>query len=306
MWFGTDRGGFVVVKEETVSETVKAVDVNWISGKVTVYPAHGEQTIVKQRGAENFPDDQKFSLTVQDGTLTVRDMRGRGWNIFSFGRRAGDLELYLPQKIYDSITFIGTSCDITAKSGLQAGQARVKTVSGDIGLSGEFDSLWVNTTSGEIRIPGCQVKGGMSAGSVSGDMDLTGVKANSEIRVETTSGRVRAKDVQTENAVLRSVSGDLEISGSVERVNMHSTSGSLSVAGGEGLRSVDASSTSGSLTVFAADRGFTARFDKVSGSFSCAYPTTQNGSEYTYPGKTGEMASYHFSTTSGSFRIEKQ
>lgn len=304
MFFGGDKGSYITVKEETVNEEIRSVDLDWVSGNLTVYKSEDEKTRVVQKGYENFPEEQTFEVSAAGGRLTVRDRRGRGWNFFSFGVRRGDLEVYLPEKQYESFSSSGASSSVLIEE-FKADSMKVKSVSGSIKLSGEFGSLDVNTTSGEINAVGCKVEGDLVANSVSGGIVITGAQAGGQIKANSTSGGINATGVSAKRAELSSVSGGLDLAGSVERAGMYTTSGSLRCEAGKELIDLDATSVSGSLTLTVPDRSFTAQFGKVSGSFSCSFPTTQNGSEYRYTGSSSDTASFRMNTTSGSFRIQQ-
>lgn len=119
----------------------------------------------------------------------------------------------------------------------------VRTVSGDVALSGLTSGPVVHTTSGDVEVVG--VRGSTAIETVSGEVALRDV-ASAEVK--TTSG-----DVEVEGAgglTVRSTSGDVSVSGVREAMRIETLSGDVVVE--EAPRGAWLRSTSGEIAIHAA------------------------------------------------------
>ena len=106
----------------------------------------------------------------------------------------------------------------------------VKSVSGDMKVTGVKGDLRAESVSGEVRAE----TGGQAARvkSVSGDVELTGVSGSGDVNVGSVSGDVTAKNIKCRNLDAGSVSGEVRlIDVDCERSQVSSISGSLEYAG---------------------------------------------------------------------------
>jgi DUF4097 and DUF4098 domain-containing protein YvlB len=96
------------------------------------------------------------------------------------------------------------------------GDVTVQTVSGDVVLANLGAISEAKTASGDVTITGSSSDGTLDAGTLSGDVVLTQVKAR-KIAGSTVSGSVTARDVSCESATLSTMSGDAIFSGDPAR-----------------------------------------------------------------------------------------
>lgn len=128
------------------------------------------------------------------------------------------------------------------------GRVVLHSTSGDL-VARHVAALEVRTTSGDISIDGATA---LSAHTTSGDLGLRGVTG--PIEVETTSGDVRL-DAAPAGLTIRGVSGDIQVTGAAAgQVAVHTTSGSVDVALGPGVRGARLESVSGSIEARMVDR----------------------------------------------------
>ncbi len=174
---------------------------------------------------------QELRLTgdVGDGSELVVDASGGNVRIevkpVSRGRHGDidDSDLYLQVPEGASLSLNGVSADITV-SGSKGQRINVETVSGDVEVTAETESLDLAAVSGDITFSGQSVR--TSAETVSGDVELDGVSGVLEVKV--VSGDANVRGGAFSRGQFESVSGNLELSLAVERggrVTVESMSG---------------------------------------------------------------------------------
>jgi DUF4097 and DUF4098 domain-containing protein YvlB len=123
---------------------------------------------------------------------------------------------------------------------------KVKTASADTEINGRVAALEVNSVSGDTRVRG-EVTEDATVKSVSGDVDLE--RVNGDVSVQTVSGDLRARGIAG-SADAKSVSGDIRLDSLTSGdVRFNSVSGDIEIGIAPGsLLDVDAGSTSGDLS----------------------------------------------------------
>jgi DUF4097 and DUF4098 domain-containing protein YvlB len=123
---------------------------------------------------------------------------------------------------------------------------KVKTASADTEIAGQLDALDVNSVSGDVRVRG-DVSEDATVKSVSGDIDLE--RVHGDVSVQTVSGDLRARGIAG-SADAKSVSGDIRLESlAAGDVRFNSVSGDIEIGIAPGsLLDVDAGSTSGDLS----------------------------------------------------------
>jgi hypothetical protein len=123
---------------------------------------------------------------------------------------------------------------------------KVKTASADTEIGGQLEALDVNSVSGDVRVRG-DVSEDATVKSVSGDIDLE--RVHGDVSVQTVSGDLRARGIAG-SADAKSVSGDIRLESlAAGDVRFNSVSGDIEIGIAPGsLLDVDAGSTSGDLS----------------------------------------------------------
>jgi DUF4097 and DUF4098 domain-containing protein YvlB len=127
-----------------------------------------------------------------------------------------------------------------------ASSVRVKTASADTELEGHFGALELNSASGDVRLRG-ELSDNATIRTVSGDVELE--RVDGDLSVQCVSGDVRARAIAG-TVDTKSVSGDIRLDALVSGiVRFTSVSGDIEIGIAQGsLLDVDAGSTSGDLT----------------------------------------------------------
>ncbi|KAA9129569.1 DUF4097 domain-containing protein [Marinihelvus fidelis] len=121
-----------------------------------------------------------------------------------------DLYLMVPQGA--SLSLHGVSADITV-TGSKGARLDIETVSGDLEVVAETQSLDLSSVSGDVNFTGASVR--TSAETVSGDIELDGVSGALDVKV--VSGDAHVRGGSFSRGQFESVSGNLELSLAVER-----------------------------------------------------------------------------------------
>ena len=203
-------------------------------------------------------DTQDVTHTVQvvNGTLTIsRPEPNLGQRIFHDDDDDPTVIVYLPAGDYGSLTVNTTAGDIESAGQLNFASANLTSTAGDIDITGSVtQSLVCTTTTGDVEV-NSPAAGAVQISTNTGDAELTGVSAQS-LSIHTNTG-----DADLERPV---AAGAIEIStttGDIELERSDSASLTLSTTSGdvEGSlltgKTFSASSTSGRVSVPASTPG---------------------------------------------------
>ena len=279
----TGIGGYAHADQYTagsaeITESVKNLDINWTSGKVTV-AHHAENTVLIREDAERelSPDDQ-MQWWLEGDTLHVQFTKpGIRWNL-----PEKRLTVTLPEGAeLENVRIHTTSGDMEIPE-IQAGELTLESTSGDIDVTTGTYKTAVCTTSGDQKIRLRGETGGIAADSTSGSIDLETGKII-DIEAATTSGGVRVVSEEAENVMAASTSGRIDVSlGKVRALEINATSGQVRAALPE-------------------EPGFTARVSTTSGDVTCELPASKDGDRYVCGDGSAQV---EITATSGDVRIE--
>ena len=244
------------------ADGVDRVQINWMAGKVHIQVGDGDQIVLSETGAAS--EDEKLRYRVKDNELIVQYCAPRIPLFVSLHSK--ELTVTVPQSV-----------------------------------ASRLDKLEVNATSASIEA-GALTADKAEFNSVSGRIDLNGLRCD-ELNIDGVSGTTVGVGVQAGDVRVNSVSGSVDLAGTFHTVRGDSVSGSVQLQSDVRPDELDISTISGGIAVTIPDNdGFTARYDSVSGGFSCDFAVTQTKDKAVYG--DGE-ADFQFSTVSGGIRIQK-
>ena len=246
---------------EIAPEGINRIDVDWVSGDVSIVLWDGETVSVSEIG--DFDDDKKVHTAVIDGALMIKFAASGNLGTNSKGK---SLTVKIPEAMLLSEIAVDTvSAEVSVDMKAEVRTIDIDTVSGStyIGnLSGS--SLGIDTTSGRITVSGATFAKA-EFDSVSGRIEIDD-SALTDVDAETVSGRINCSF--REGAVLddldfSSVSGDIELMLPVNvgfEAKLSSVSGDLNTdfacvrngktyTCGDGSIKISADTTSGDLTI---------------------------------------------------------
>jgi DUF4097 and DUF4098 domain-containing protein YvlB len=159
----------------------------------------------------------------------------------------------------------GTSVSVESVSGDVhvadvGGELEAESVSGDVTVTQVGNLLVATSVSGEVTVEGAASREDPEIGSVSGDVQITGLTAR-EVEVSSVSGDVILTHAQCERAAMESVSGDIRYSGTFAKGGRY-----------------EFESHSGDIRIYIAnDIGFELVAETFSGDIESEFPLTTSG-----------------------------
>jgi len=210
------------------SEDINLINIEWTAGMVYLQTYGGNDVMVQEFSESELNDRTRMKCVSADGKLDISYRNGGGlWNV----KGSKWLTVLLPEGLRGEINVQTASADVQAL-GLELDTLRLNTVSGSVTcqecyvqtselttVSGNLtitqlyaDRLDLSTASGYVNGE-LQCKE-LSAGSVSGDMNLNLFQYTENIKLNTTSGDLWAsvEDLSVTGIEASSVSGDISLS----------------------------------------------------------------------------------------------
>ena len=241
----SNRKGSIVEVAKLPADQVKALDIQLHNGDVNISVAEQETVEVNA-----FPEEIEVRLD-DDGVLYIRQGTTASSTVaFGRGLARTDVEVTLPEKVWEFIRINTVNGDVELEDALEANELSIQTVSGDISADNACcPQIVLKSISGDID--GSDMAGNVLAESKSGDITLSGSFV--EVKAD-------------------SMSGDLEISGTAKIVHGTSMSGDVDAEIETLPSELKASSKSGDCCVRIPDgQGFTVNLHTVSGDLNTEF-----------------------------------
>jgi DUF4097 and DUF4098 domain-containing protein YvlB len=231
-----------------------AVDVTQVSGDVRVTVGRGNEVRVDavKRVRHRDPEEAKRLLgllrvevnqvggRIEIRTIYPRTQGNRGFN------GSVDYTIVVPQSVAVSVKTISGDVAVT---GVQ-GEVRAETISGDVDVVSTPNLAVAKTVSGDVTARDISAAS-LTLGAVSGTVIATGLKVRT-LEAGTVSGDLRLADLQVERLMAKTLSGNIAFDGTLARggryeFNAHSGNVRLTLPGNTGGFELDASTFSGSV-----------------------------------------------------------
>ena len=194
-----------------VEEPFHSIRIEEISGDVVILPSEDGTCKVVAWDSE----DLYHIIDVEGETLDIHlssDTETSSWlDLIHWNKDYdGEMRLYLPEAEYETLKIDTVSGDVRIPSGYGFVDAELLTVSGNVELSANVSNdLEVTSVSGELRMQG--VTGvSLTANTVSGDVELSNAQFSDLATIETTSGDVEFDGFDAGEIKIDSVSGEVE------------------------------------------------------------------------------------------------
>ncbi|HXG45483.1 MAG TPA: DUF4097 family beta strand repeat-containing protein [Gemmatimonadales bacterium] len=236
------------------------LELSHFQGEIRVTAWERGALRVRVRGG----DEAGLDVTVSGNRVSVR-LRNR------YGPPEGDLALQVPADMglrisgrSGNIAIAGTRADVT-----------VETVEGSISLQGGRGTISLSSVEGSIEL--ADASGRMDIHAVDGD--VTGRRLAGDLKVESVDGEVTLREIESANAEVNTVDGDIQYEGPLK-------------AGGR----YRLSSHDGDVTLVTPALDATVTLSTFSGGFESDFPVTVTRAEL------GKRMT--FTQGSGSARVE--
>ncbi len=292
---------FVVIKDEIINGDASKLDLRWIKGKITFLKSDNNELRIIQKADQSFAENKVFVHSFSGDQLVIKDGRYDGTKLISvLAVQRTDIEIYLPERLYDDIRCDSVSSDVIAE-GMATKAICIDITSGNIDIKGKLGDVSVDTTSGSALVEG--ELSSISADSTSGNITFSSTVAMTKVEAQNTSGDIKGSFIHSDEVKIDTTSGNTELTGATDRFDYDAISGDLNLSLGAVPSKLSINAISGNSRIYLTENdGFTARVDKVSGNFNSDFPLTVNGDTHVY-GNGG--ADFSFSMVSGNISLYK-
>ena len=245
--------------DASISANIARIDIDWISGNIIVKA--GDEVSFYEQSNETISDDMTLRYLVEGDTLTIK---------------------YCKSGRYDANEMVSKDLHITLDASTLE-HLKLDSISADISIDGiSPDRFEVETTSGDIKITGCDSCDILDAESISGNIEIN-IGNSARVDLDNVSGLVDVNGDNIGSLSIETVSGDtaLFIRGSLSGLEFESVSGDLSL-------------------YLPSNSSFDLEFESTSGSFRSEHPALVRGDRYIF-GEGGPR--YEADTVSGDVKI---
>jgi hypothetical protein len=283
------------------AEGIRSLDIRWIAGSVDVEVSDGGDIEFLESADGEVPQDEALRFGTKDGVLYIQ-YRSTDWEYTPSVFPEKRLRLKIPRSLADSLedfSFEGSSADLQA-GGLTAKSLNLQSVSGQIEVSGDFEELTAESSSGLVWIENTDTAKSAEISTVSGEI---GVKGGFErLELHSTSGDIRSLGaVTTGSLICGSISGSVELEGAFDKIEGETSSGSVDIRSSAAPAKLDISSISGGVALaIPQDSGFTLEYSSISGGFQCGFSVLMQEEKVVAGDGSGD---FRISTTSGEISV---
>lgn len=237
LWCATAHASQSIDKSVQLN-TTGTLEVSIVEGSLRVRGSSRDTVHI----SGSIDDDAKLVMSGGGDRVSVRvELPRRTFG----GTASSDLTIELPAKAKLVTTTVSANTEVRGVQGAQ----QLQTVSGDIVTELASEDLNARTVSGSVRAKGNGSSAHVGLSSVSGDIDLS--NAGGYVDATSVSGDLLLRLRGIQGSRLRTTSGDIEVSGSLQgdaRINVESTSGNVRFdLGGKRDAQYDLTSFSGDI-----------------------------------------------------------
>ncbi len=226
-----DSKNLEVVQDLSFDADVQDIQIDWISGGITVTPSTDNMIHVLEKAEKGLSASKYASIDASNGKLTIRSKNKNNVWFFFYRTPLTYLELQLPQSDYDEIIL-----------NLTSGSHKLMDLN--------TEDMIVDLTSGELKLSDANVDR-LNMTMTSGNARLNNVFGQ-DLRVEMTSGELRTSGSFSNLIQIDMTSGNLNVDTHLdapEQLALEMTSGNaeLILSQAEGFQ-FDVDKTSGNFT----------------------------------------------------------
>ena len=209
-----------------------SLELRNMSGDITVTAGSSRDVVVEiiRRSRGRTEEDAKLGLQRVNATVDQRGDRAvveARYESVSNAPYSVDVSYQVTAPASVAIRLNSMSGDATIRG--MKGDISAEVMSGNIGISGAARVSKAHTFSGDVTLTDIDTADELTAGTISGDVLLQRVKAR-RVDIDVTSGDITARELSSEGATLKSLSGTIEFTSQIAkggRYEMQAHSGDI-------------------------------------------------------------------------------
>lgn len=182
-----------VTKTYSIEQTYNNIKIEGKTFDLNIYTSSNDETKIIYTETKKV----SFEIKVIDGVLTVNQNDNRKFYDKLFNFSDYEVELYISQKVIDSLTVKGSIGDIEVNKGVSFNNVDIINSMGDIDFNSNVtNNLIINNSTGDIEIENSKIGGTLSIKTKTGDVELNNVNCN-KLDIKITTG-----DVELHNSIV--------------------------------------------------------------------------------------------------------
>ena len=165
---------YTVGDNSITADQLKELDINWVSGSITVEAYDGNTIEVTETSDGDVSNDERVRSCYENGVLTVQ-YRKSTFLLFGGTQSSGKkLHIRIPKTLAEGIQNLSLDSVSSENTitGLSVKHCDMDTVSGDLTIDGDVRNLELDTVSGKCHLTSKVAPDNIDADSVSGDVTL--------------------------------------------------------------------------------------------------------------------------------------
>lgn len=264
---GQHQGGSV-----TVTDTVRNIQVDWVSGQINFTTHEGDGIFVSETADRALDASSTLYYAMEGRTLHIKFTEKDRYTGDELDGLLKTLTISLPQSMELNGLEVNAAAASVLTRGVRTGELKLNTVAGAITLentavreelaintvAGEItagytgaETIKINNVSGSIRMAEDQPAGEIKLVSVSGKVDLTLGAAPASCSVQTQNGSIRFTMPQDMNTGIKTATASGRVTSDFAELRS-SDNGRTRIFGGSRDVRVNVGTTTGSITLLAA------------------------------------------------------
>lgn len=259
------ESSYTVGEAEIPADNIKNLDIDWISGGVSIVAYDGATVKLDETDGEN--SDYKLRYKVSNGTLTVKACKSSVFAGLSGNELNKELTIYLPKNTAENLI-----------------------------------SVKLNGISADFRTEGLKTNN-ITAETISGILSFCKTQCAVKLKAETVSGEIGSSETASPRLIVNTVSGNCNMIGDFNEIDGETVSGEMYLVSKNNVMDIDISSVSGKIILSLPETdGFKVSVDTTSGKFESDFDMTSQRNSYVYG---DGLHDYHIETTSGDVLVKK-
>lgn len=212
-------------REHSFSDAFENIRIETDTANIAFLPADGMETRVVCRQEV----DGGYSVTVEDGTLVIREADARPWyQKLAFRLETPSVTVYLPREEYAGVTVLSNTGDVQIPQDFRFASLEIRENTGNI-VCRASASQWMklHTTTGNIRLENVTA-GELELSVSSGKVTVAQVDCQGNLSIRVSTGNARLTDVCCKNLTSTGSTGDISLENTVaEKMTIQRDTGDI-------------------------------------------------------------------------------